>query len=78
MGEGSGKGVRKSGEEEREREAEGANKVEAAPGLSLRSLERFRAAHDWFDPRTPEATCATPVGKPENPEREYCVHDVIV
>ena len=41
MGEGRGKGVRA---QQREREAEEADKVEVAPGVTVASLRRYRAA----------------------------------
>ena len=42
MGEGRAKGVQKPAEEERE--AEEVDKVEVAPGVTVASLGRFRAA----------------------------------
>ena len=35
------------------REAEEADKVEAAPGVTVASLRRFRIRVDWANPRTP-------------------------
>ena len=47
------------------REAEEADKVEVAPGVTAASLRRFRAAFDWTIPRTPQATSTVPLEKTE-------------
>ena len=48
---------------QRKREAEGADKVEVAPEVTVASLRRFV---DWTDPRTPGVASAAPIGKTEN------------
>ena len=63
MGEGRGKGVRKPAEEEREREAEEAGKVEAAPGVIVGSLRRFTAASIGTTQGLSKPRRTAPIGK---------------
>ena len=42
-----------SNQRQKKREAEEADKVEVAPGVTVASLRRFRNPVDWANPRTP-------------------------
>ena len=61
----------------RNSEAEGAGKVKVAPGVTVGSLRRFRAALIGPTQGTPESASAAPIGKPESPERENTVLQVL-
>ena len=52
----------------RKREAEDAGKVGVAPGVTVRSLGRFRTTLIGTDPKTAQAASAVPIGDPKNPE----------
>ena len=57
---------------QRKREVEEVDKGKVAPGVTVGSLRRFRAAMIGPTqglPRTPAAASAAPKGEPENPER---------
>ena len=53
---------------QRKREAEEADKVEVAPGVTVASLRRFRAALIGSTQGVPKRHRLCPIGKPENPE----------